>query len=162
MAHRKGDRKSTRLNSSHLVISYAVFCLKKKTVGVGLAFTVGAGLLGRFLTQAFDVNQGVVAVLQGLGILLAIFAFAMAALLVFVSYGILNLKNWARIVTIVLSALSVLSGLGMTLFALAHFNIIIMCLSLVRLAISGWILWYLLQPQVQLAFNSPASATATA
>src|SRR5256885_13138147 len=37
-AHRKGDplsderldRKSTRLNSSHLVISYAVFCLKKK------------------------------------------------------------------------------------------------------------------------------------
>src|SRR5438034_7321611 len=26
-----GDRKSTRLNSSHTVISYAVFCLKKKT-----------------------------------------------------------------------------------------------------------------------------------
>src|SRR2546426_9274516 len=28
--HGIGDRKSTRLNSSHLVISYAVFCLKKK------------------------------------------------------------------------------------------------------------------------------------
>src|SRR5256885_12994761 len=28
--HRVRDRKSTRLNSSHLVISYAVFCLKKK------------------------------------------------------------------------------------------------------------------------------------
>src|SRR5256885_6456138 len=27
---RSEDRKSTRLNSSHLVISYAVFCLKKK------------------------------------------------------------------------------------------------------------------------------------
>src|SRR5256885_9834069 len=27
---RDRDRKSTRLNSSHLVISYAVFCLKKK------------------------------------------------------------------------------------------------------------------------------------
>src|SRR5256885_5503030 len=26
------DRKSTRLNSSHLVISYAVFCLKKKSL----------------------------------------------------------------------------------------------------------------------------------
>src|SRR5256885_8025366 len=26
----RSDRKSTRLNSSHLVISYAVFCLKKK------------------------------------------------------------------------------------------------------------------------------------
>src|SRR5690606_40678229 len=28
---RFGDRKSTRLNSSHVKISYAVFCLKKKT-----------------------------------------------------------------------------------------------------------------------------------
>src|SRR5437867_7104829 len=27
----RGDRKSTRLNSSHRTISYAVFCLKKKT-----------------------------------------------------------------------------------------------------------------------------------
>src|SRR5256885_12712256 len=31
---KKVDRKSTRLNSSHLVISYAVFCLKKKTLAV--------------------------------------------------------------------------------------------------------------------------------
>src|SRR5205807_6882453 len=30
MRPRESDRKSTRLNSSHLVISYAVFCLKKK------------------------------------------------------------------------------------------------------------------------------------
>src|SRR6266508_5447519 len=28
--HRHEDRKSTRLNSSHVAISYAVFCLKKK------------------------------------------------------------------------------------------------------------------------------------
>src|SRR5690349_15315982 len=28
--HGRGDRKSTRLNSSHVEISYAVFCLKKK------------------------------------------------------------------------------------------------------------------------------------
>src|SRR5256885_3290873 len=30
----RADRKSTRLNSSHLVISYAVFCLKKKKKNV--------------------------------------------------------------------------------------------------------------------------------
>src|SRR6266513_5263172 len=29
---RQQDRKSTRLNSSHVSISYAVFCLKKKTI----------------------------------------------------------------------------------------------------------------------------------
>src|SRR5260221_6314146 len=31
------DRKSTRLNSSHTVISYAVFCLKKKKNRIGLS-----------------------------------------------------------------------------------------------------------------------------
>src|SRR5260221_7302404 len=30
------DRKSTRLNSSHTVISYAVFCLKKKTISYAI------------------------------------------------------------------------------------------------------------------------------
>src|SRR5256885_2618978 len=47
---RLSDRKSTRLNSSHLVISYAVFCLKKKTFTeycVGFVFSSPAGpLLG--------------------------------------------------------------------------------------------------------------------
>src|SRR5437588_8008514 len=33
------DRKSTRLNSSHTVISYAVFCLKKKTINQQLQIT---------------------------------------------------------------------------------------------------------------------------
>src|SRR2546426_4226472 len=35
------DRKSTRLNSSHLVISYAVFCLKKKIILVRGGVTKG-------------------------------------------------------------------------------------------------------------------------
>src|SRR5437667_4049775 len=33
------DRKSTRLNSSHITISYAVFCLKKKKSGTQLILT---------------------------------------------------------------------------------------------------------------------------
>src|SRR5260221_4791665 len=34
-----GDRKSTRLNSSHTVISYAVFCLKKKNMPILVVHT---------------------------------------------------------------------------------------------------------------------------
>src|SRR5256885_5313443 len=36
---RQADRKSTRLNSSHLVISYAVFCLKKKKIPLTTEYT---------------------------------------------------------------------------------------------------------------------------
>src|SRR5688572_30991854 len=44
------DRKSTRLNSSHSQISYAVFCLKKKKApGIGIDET--AGIISRRLEQ---------------------------------------------------------------------------------------------------------------
>src|SRR5260221_10581827 len=51
------DRKSTRLNSSHTVISYAVFCLKKKTfsfLSFGVACSrppkprISSGIVSRF------------------------------------------------------------------------------------------------------------------
>src|SRR5258708_31885149 len=40
-ARDNGDRKSTRLNSSHQIISYAVFCLKKKMLKRPNQFTMG-------------------------------------------------------------------------------------------------------------------------
>src|SRR5205085_11675292 len=42
LPYRNGDRKSTRLNSSHSQISYAVFCLKKKKIQ-HYALLIGAG-----------------------------------------------------------------------------------------------------------------------
>src|SRR5207248_7156264 len=42
-SHRGTDRKSTRLNSSHRTISYAVFCLKKKTLAAEFGLLVSSG-----------------------------------------------------------------------------------------------------------------------
>src|SRR5256885_3668563 len=42
-----GDRKSTRLNSSHLVISYAVFCLKKKKISQNTFLVMEVNLFNR-------------------------------------------------------------------------------------------------------------------
>src|SRR5260221_2288122 len=47
--YNKVDRKSTRLNSSHTVISYAVFCLKKKKINQKFAqewYTYSDGTAG--------------------------------------------------------------------------------------------------------------------
>src|SRR5690606_41903652 len=52
---RQGDRKSTRLNSSHVKISYAVFCLKKKR----------KLLVSDPITAAFDDEQLVVPLRPG-------------------------------------------------------------------------------------------------
>src|SRR5438874_9172111 len=42
------DRKSTRLNSSHVEISYAVFCLKKKKIKTVIDLMVRVRLLGTY------------------------------------------------------------------------------------------------------------------
>src|SRR5256885_7966131 len=47
---RQADRKSTRLNSSHLVISYAVFCLKKKNQ------YIQARILPRYCLTSIDLR----------------------------------------------------------------------------------------------------------
>src|SRR5256885_10535838 len=46
------DRKSTRLNSSHLVISYAVFCLKKKNVSMSVGAWTMCSALDSWCTQS--------------------------------------------------------------------------------------------------------------
>src|SRR5258705_5967890 len=50
------DRKSTRLNSSHLGISYAVFCLKKKNKSYGKQSSVPACMY-RMLAERHDVRS---------------------------------------------------------------------------------------------------------
>src|SRR3989442_3064917 len=47
------DRKSTRLNSSHVRISYAVFCLKKKKIFNGLSPAVRALALDAILALTY-------------------------------------------------------------------------------------------------------------
>src|SRR3989442_4396088 len=46
-AFRPGDRKSTRLNSSHVRISYAVFCLEKKNTHSSVSCTWTRGPIAR-------------------------------------------------------------------------------------------------------------------
>src|SRR5258708_31470452 len=54
------DRKSTRLNSSHQIISYAVFCLKKKKNNVTRAYSTALsaeeGILRFTITYEDDVD----------------------------------------------------------------------------------------------------------
>src|ERR1039457_1798358 len=52
------DRKSTRLNSSHLVISYAVFCLKKEQAHRRLRVEVCGGEASvRLLTYPYELDR---------------------------------------------------------------------------------------------------------
>jgi hypothetical protein len=99
--------------------------------------------------------------LAGLGAVIGVLALVFAALYALVGWGLLKLKEWARIVTIVLSGLGALGALFGLVAVFTHFGLIIVFWSLVRLAICAWIIWYLLQPNVKAAFQGqtrPATA----
>src|SRR5256885_8230408 len=51
------DRKSTRLNSSHLVISYAVFCLKKKKTILDLHRFLPSQITCRLLCHPYQIRH---------------------------------------------------------------------------------------------------------
>src|SRR5256885_1952219 len=57
--YRRLDRKSTRLNSSHLVISYAVFCLKKKLrkCSSKIITSILSFISGRLATKSNQIKQ---------------------------------------------------------------------------------------------------------
>src|SRR5687768_18115878 len=55
-AHRPLDRKSTRLNSSHGYISYAVFCLKKKNLNPKIRLS--QNFPRAFVSRAFPPHFG--------------------------------------------------------------------------------------------------------
>src|SRR5437763_13290248 len=52
-----GDRKSTRLNSSHRCISYAVFCLKKKKKGLNRVVDAFAEVIERLEAKKKIVDK---------------------------------------------------------------------------------------------------------
>src|SRR5437762_4653156 len=54
LSRRRGDRKSTRLNSSHRCISYAVFCLKKNSA---IAGGIASALAGGAMSKLFGGGQ---------------------------------------------------------------------------------------------------------
>src|SRR5438067_8280123 len=57
---RRPDRKSTRLNSSHVSISYAVFCLKKKNYNFTWCALIAIGVIAFTLQWLMDDMTGTV------------------------------------------------------------------------------------------------------
>ena len=130
---------------------------------VGLAVMLGGGMLAAVIGQSGEQGSGAGAgILGALGAALGIVVLVFALLYFLVGWGMLKLKGWARIITMIFAGLSILGSLfGITGF-LAHFNVVALFWLVARLAIAGWIIWYLMQPNVSAAFNGGQTRTASA
>jgi hypothetical protein len=136
----------------------AIFCV----LG-GIGMMVGGGFLATLINQQGGQGSGAGAgVMAGLGAAVGVVILIFGVLYVVLGWGMLKLKNWARIITIVLAVLAALGALVGLFGALVHFGVFLLIVVLVRLAISGLIIWYLLKPEVKAAFEGGQSRPASA
>ena len=123
----------------------------------GLLAFVGMSFLAPRISEATN-GQLPPAVIAGLGIFLGLFCFFFAAIAGVLGYGMLSLKEWARIVQMVFAAIGLAFGALGLLGAMLHFQLFGLVLVGIRLAINAAIIWYLLQPDVKAAFQTRAAA----
>jgi hypothetical protein len=136
----------------------AAFC-----VLVGLAFMLGGGLLATIMSQSGAQGSAAGAgILGAVGAAAGVFVLVFGALYILTGWGMLKLRGWARIVTLVLAGLAILGSLLGLAGAFVHFSVFALFWIAVRVAIAGWMMWYLLQPNVSAAFNVGQARTASA
>ncbi len=120
----------------------------------GIGMLVGGGFMATLINQSGAQGAGAGAgIFAALGAAVGVVFLVIAAIAILVGWGLLKLKNWARILAIVFAVLGVLGALFGLVGAFSHFGTMILVWTVIRLAINGWIIWYLLQPNVSAAFG---------
>jgi hypothetical protein len=129
----------------------------------GLLFIAGGGLLATIMSQSGQASASPLAgIMAGLGAVAGIIFLAFGVIDLLVGIGLIKLKNWARIVAIVFSAIGAVFQLFGILGSLSHFNVGAMVFPVVFLAIYALIIWYLLKPEVKAAFQGVQMRAASA
>jgi hypothetical protein len=131
-------------------------------IGAGtlLLFAIGAfvggtflgTIVGRAVSQSGSGTAG-----AGLGMLIGAFlgvgCLIFAAVDAALGWGMWTLKEWARIVQIIFAGFGALMQLLGVLTSLSHGRAMGIAWNLIWLGVSGFIIYYLMQPQVKAAFG---------
>jgi len=137
-------------------------------IGVGILFIlVGVMVFGLF--SAVAVHHGIAsmqhdgtyggtwflgsALMGALGTFLGMILLVLGVLYIVLGVGLLKLHNWARLVTLVFTALGALLHVLRLMRYMAHFMMIHAFFNVIVIAICVLIIWYLLQPDVKRAFG---------
>jgi hypothetical protein len=133
----------------------AAFCL----LG-GIGMILGGGFIATMLSQQGQGSAGAAGILAGLGAAAGVCIIIVGGVSALVGFGLWKLKGWARIVSIILYAISGAFQLLGILGSLAHFNLFALVWGAFWVAVDAFVIWYLLKPEVKAAFHPRPMASA--
>jgi hypothetical protein len=125
----------------------------------GIGMLVGGSAIGAAISQQAGSSGGG-GIFAMLGAAAGVFMLVFAAIAALLGWGLWGLKNWARIITIVLMGINIAFGLLGLVAIFAHFNVLSFIWSVFWMAIYALVIWYLLKPEVKAAFQGQARAAA--
>ena len=120
---------------------------------LAVALMVGGSLLGAMFGAGGHRSIGGMGVGLFIGILGAVFTLVFAVIAGLAGYGVWNLREWGRILCIVLAAIALLFSIPGLLMMGVHLGLFMGGYRLIRIAISVLIIWYLVQPEVKVLFQ---------
>lgn len=136
----------------------AVIYFLEGVLWIALALFVLAIFLG---LAAMPELVAVRASLGATGLALAIFPFVIGVLLLVIGWGLVSLRDWARVMAIILSILILLGSIGggvWTALSLVAIFPVVGVPSLLLLIVHAWMIYYFLQPGIRDAFAGAAYA----
>lgn len=101
-------------------------------------------------------GSGPAPVLLKLEPILWIYFAIMAVVVALVGYGMWTVRGWARVVTIVITAVSLVYGVVSLVHLASHISLSTLLLGLLRVGLCLLVLWYMWRPNVREAFRRPA------
>jgi hypothetical protein len=134
------------------ILALLEFLIAALLIFFALASAMGVSMLGAILSRTREIGAPGFAWFAGAGLVLAFFLLVPAVLFIVTGFGLWNLRNWARIVTMVLAVLGVAGASIGLLWALTHFRVIGVMFSSIRLCIDLLVLWYLSQASIRRYF----------
>lgn len=123
---------------------------------IAITLAVGGTVLGAMLSAGYGNPLGGMGLFVGM--LGAAFTLCFAAVAALAGYGVWTLREWGRVLCIVLAGITVLLSLPGLLFMGLHFGFFLGGYRLIKLAINALIIWYLVQPQIRALFQRGAAA----
>ncbi len=141
-----------------VLIAFYHFLSALFLVLLAMSLVVGGSILGAMFGGGHERVLGGVGLGLLVGVVGATFFLFYAAIAVIAGYGIWTLREWGRILSIVLAILSLIFSLPGLLMLGMHFGFFFGSYRLLRVAISVLIFWYLMQPQIRSLFRRATPA----